>query len=114
VKIAKTIKINTHHVDQFAYLINRMKSTPDGDGSLLDHSMILYGSSINDGNRHTHTDLPLALVGGDKGQLKGGRHIRYAEETPMTNLLLSMLDKAGVSSEKLGDSTGKLEHLSDI
>jgi hypothetical protein len=114
VKIDKTIKINTHHVDQFAYLIDRMKSTPDGDGSLLDHSMILYGSSINDGNRHTHTDLPLALIGGASGQLKGGRHIRYSEETPMTNLLLSMLDKVGVATEKLGDSTGKLEHLSDI
>lgn len=114
VKIAKTIRINTHHVDQFAYLINRMKSTPDGDGSLLDHSMILYGSSINDGNRHTHTDLPVALIGGASGKLKGGRHIRYPEETPMTNLLLSMLDKVGVPTEKLGDSTGKLEHLSDI
>jgi Protein of unknown function (DUF1552) len=114
VKIAKTIKINTHHVKQFAYLIDRMKSTQDGDGTLLDHSMILYGSSINDGNRHTHTDLPVALIGGANGQLKGGRHIRYAEDTPMNNLLLSMLGKLGVPTEKLGDSTGKLEHLSEI
>jgi hypothetical protein len=114
VKIGKTIKINTHHVNQFSYLIKRMKETPDGDGSLLDHSMILYGSSINDGNRHTHTDLPLALIGGASGKLKGGRHIRYPEETPMNNLLLSMLDKVGVPTEKLGDSTGKLEHLSEI
>jgi hypothetical protein len=113
-KIAKTIKINTHHVEQLAYLVNRLRSTPDGDGTLLDHSMILYGSSISDGNRHTHTDLPLALIGGGSGTLKGGRHIRYADETPMTNLLLSMLDKAGVPSEKLGDSTGTLQHLSQI
>ncbi len=113
-KIAKTIQINTHHVQQFAYLLDRMKSTPDGDGTLLDHSMILYGSSIADGNRHTHTNLPLVLVGGGSGKLKGGRHIRYSEETPMNNLLLSMLEKAGVVTEKLGDSTGKLEHLSDI
>jgi hypothetical protein len=114
VKIEKTIKINTYHVQQFAYLIDRMKSTPDGDGTLLDHSMILYGSSISDGNRHTHVDLPLALIGGGSGKLKGGRHIRYADDTPMNNLLLSMLDKAGVRTEKLGDSTGELQHLSDI
>jgi len=113
-KIEKTIKINTYHVEQLAYLIDRLKNTPDGDGTLLDHSMILYGSSINDGNRHTHTDLPLALIGGGNGKLKGGRHIRYAPETPMTNLLLAMLDKAGVHTDKLGDSTGALEHLSDI
>lgn len=113
-KIAKTIKINGHHVTQLAYLIDRMKSTPDGDGSLLDHSMILYGSSISDGNRHTHTNLPLALIGGGGGKIKGGRHVKYANETPMNNLLLSMLDKAGVETEKLGDSTGKLQHLSDV
>jgi hypothetical protein len=113
-KIEKTIKINTYHVQQFAYLIDRLKNTLDGDGTLLDHSMILYGSSINDGNRHTHTDLPLALVGGGNGTLKGGRHIRYADETPMTNLLLALLDKAGVRTDKLGDSTGVLDHLSDI
>ena len=113
-KISKTMQINAHHVNQFAYLIDRMKSTPDGDGTLLDHSMILYGSSIADGNRHTHTNLPLVLVGGGSGKLQGGRHIRYAADTPMNNLLLSMLDKAGVAAEKLGDSTGKLQHLSDI
>lgn len=111
-KIAKTIKINGHHVTQLAYLIDRMKNTPDGDGSLLDHSMILYGSSISDGNRHTHTNLPLTLIGGANGKLRGGRHIKYAPETPMNNLLLSMLERAGVETEKLGDSTGKLEHLS--
>lgn len=114
VKIAKTIKINTYHVEQLAYLVGKLKSTQDGDGTLLDHTMLLYGSSINDGNQHTHTDLPLALIGGGNGTLKGGRHIRYPKETPMTNLLLSLLDKAGIRTDKLGDSTGMLQHLSEI
>jgi len=113
-KIAKTVKINEHHVRQFAYLIDKLKSTKDGDGTLLDHSMVLYGSSISDGNQHTHVDLPLVLVGSASGQIKGGRHVRCAPETPMNNLLLSMLDKVGVPTETLGDSTGKLEHLSEI
>jgi hypothetical protein len=113
-KIAKTMLINAHHVKQFAYLVNKLKSTQDGDGTLLDHSMILYGSSISDGNMHTHVDLPLALVGGASGQIKSGRHIRYAPETPMNNLLLTMLDKVGVHTDHLGDSTGKLEHLTDL
>jgi hypothetical protein len=113
-KIAKTVKINTHHVTQLAYLVNKLKCTPDGDGSLLDHAMLLYGSSISDGNMHTHVDLPLVLVGSASGQIKSGRHLRCAKETPMNNLLLSMLDKVGVPTETLGDSTGKLERLSGI
>ncbi len=113
-KIAKTIKINELHVQSFAYLLDRMKSTPDGDGTLLDHSMLLYGSSISDGNAHTHNDLPLVLAGGASGQIKGGRHIRYEKETPMSNLLVTMLDKAKVPTEKLGDSTGTLNLLSEV
>jgi Protein of unknown function (DUF1552) len=113
-KIAKTMKIDELHVKSFAYLLDKLDATPDGGGSLLDHSMILYGSSICDGNAHTHHDLPLVLAGGAAGQIKGGRHIRYAPETPMNNLLLTMLDKAGVPTEKLGDSTGKLDQLSGI
>jgi hypothetical protein len=113
-KIAKTVKINAHHVQQFAYLVNKLKNTRDGDGTLLDHSMIVYGSSISDGNQHTHVDLPLALVGGASGQIKTGRHLRCPQETPMNNLLLSMLDKMGVPTETLGDSTGKLEQLSGV
>jgi hypothetical protein len=113
-KIAKTMKIDQLHVQMLAYLLDRLKNTPDGDGSLLDHSMILFGSSISDGNAHTHHDLPLVLAGGGNGKVKGGRHIRYAPETPMNNLLLSMLDKSGVPCESLGDATGKLEHLSDV
>jgi hypothetical protein len=113
-KIAKTMKIDELHVRSFSYLLDRLDATPDGDGSLLDHSLILYGSSISDGNAHTHHDLPLVLAGGSSCQIKGGRHIRYAEETPMNNLLLTMLDKAGVPTESLGDATGKLKQLSDI
>lgn len=113
-KIAKTMKIDELHVRSFAYLLDRMNATPDGDGTLLDHSMLLYGSSISDGNAHTHHDLPLVLAGGAACQIKGGRHIRYAEETPMNNLLLTMLDKAGIPAETLGDASGKLDQLSGI
>jgi hypothetical protein len=91
-----------------------MKETPDGDGSLLDHSMMLYGSSISDGNQHLHDNLPLVLAGGAGGRLTGGRHIRYEQETPMTNLLVSMLEKAGVPMDNLGDSTGQLNFLSGV
>ncbi len=113
-KIEKTMKIDELHTKTFAYLVEKMKSTPDGDGTLLDHSMILYGSSISDGNAHTHHDLPLVLVGGAAGQIKGGRHIRYAPETPMNNLLLTVLDRAGVPAETLGDATGKIDQLSGV
>lgn len=113
-KIAKTAKVNQLHVETFSYLLQRMRSTPDGDGTLLDHSMILYGSSISDGNAHTHHDLPLVLVGGGAGQLKGGRHIRYPKETPMNNLLVTLLDKSGVRVDKLGDSTGEVQYLTGV
>jgi hypothetical protein len=113
-KIAKVVKINELHVRTFAYLLEKLNATPDGDGSLLDHSMILYGSSISDGNAHTHDDLPLVLAGGAAGQVQCGRHIRYQRETPMNNLLLAMLDKAGVPAEHLGDSTGQVAYLSGV
>ena len=113
-KIEKVAKINNLHVQMFAYMLGKMQSTPDGDGSLLDHSMVIYGSSISDGNAHTHHDLPIVLAGGGAGQIKGGRHIRYPKETPMNNLLISVLGKAGVPAEKLGDSTGKLTELSGV
>jgi hypothetical protein len=113
-KIDKTIKINEFHVKTFAYFVEKMKNTPDGDGSLLDHSMLLYGSSISDGNKHTHDDLPLVLVGGANGQIKGGRHLAYPNETPMNNLLIAMLDKAGVKTDKFGDATGEIDRLSEV
>ena len=111
-KIAKTIVINKHHVSMFAYMLEKMRATQDGEGTLLDHSMLLYGSSLSDGNQHTHHDLPLVLAGGAAGQLRGGRHLRFPRETPMNNLLLSLLDAAGAPTERLGDSSGKLEGLS--
>lgn len=112
--IEKIRKINTYHVEQFAYFIDKLSKTPDGDGTLLDSSMIIYGSGIADGNRHTHHDLPVLLAGGGNGTLKSGRHVKYASETPMANLFLSMLDLAGAPTEMLGDSKGKLNHLSGL
>lgn len=111
VKIAQVGKIDAHLCEQFAYLVKRMKETPDGDGTLLDHSLILYGGSLGDANAHTHHELPTALIGGGSGFVKGGRHVKYAKETPLNNLLVSMLDRAGVRTEGFGDATGKLEHL---
>jgi len=108
-KIEKLQKVDQLHVKAFAYLVGRMQATPDGDGTLLDHSMLLYGSSIRDGNVHDHLDLPLVLAGGKSAGIGGGRHISYKAETPMTNFLLTMLDKIGVPAETLGDSTGKTD-----
>jgi hypothetical protein len=110
-KIAKITKINEVHVKLFAYLLEKLKATPDGGGNLLDNSLLLYGSSISDGNLHTHHDLPIVLAGGGGGQVRGNRHVVYPKETPLNNLLLSMLETAGVPAEKLGDSTGKLDCL---
>jgi hypothetical protein len=96
-------------VDILSGFLQSLQATEDGDGSLLDQSLILYGGGISDGDQHSHIDLPLILAGGGAGQLKGGRHVRYPTDTPMTNLLLAMLDKAGVvEPEQLGDSTGRL------
>jgi hypothetical protein len=109
-KIAKTVQINTFHTKMLAYYLDKLRATPDGDGSLLDHSMMLYGGALSDGNLHLYTSLPLLLVAGGATGLKGGQHIRYPNRTPMTNLLLTMLDKANVPRlEKLGDSTGRLD-----
>jgi Protein of unknown function (DUF1552) len=113
-KIAKTTKINEYHVRVLAYLLDRLKSTPDHEGNLLDNSMILYGSSIGDGNIHTHDKLPLVLAGGAGGKIKGGRHLKFPNETPMNNLLLTMLDKQGINVEQFGDSTGHAKGLSEV
>jgi hypothetical protein len=96
----------------FAYYLERLRSVPDGDGNLLDNMILLYGSALSDGNSHLHENLPLMLVGGAGGRIKGGRHVRYPDRTPMTNLHLTVLDKLGVPVEKLGDSTGELNLLS--
>ena len=108
-KIEKTVKINTFHIKMLAYYLDKLHATKDGDGSLLDHSMILYGAALSDANLHLYTDLPLLLVGGGVQGIKGGVHVRYPKRTPMTNLLLTMLDKAGVQGvASLGDSTKPL------
>jgi hypothetical protein len=109
---AKISQINTFHVRQLAYLVGRLKSVREGDGTLLDNCLLAYGSAIGDGNRHNHDDLPILLVGGGGGTLKTGRHVRYANRTPLNNLWLAMLNRLGVPAESLGDSTGPLEGLS--
>jgi hypothetical protein len=101
--------INRYHVQLLAYYLEKLRSTPDGDGNLLDHSMVLYGSSMSNGNQHDHDPLPIILAGGATGQLKGGRHIQNAPHTPMSNLLFAMGDRLGVRRESFGDSTGKVE-----
>src|SRR5438874_3112485 len=109
-KIEKTVKINTFHIKMLAYYLDKLQATKDGDGSLLDHSMILYGEALSDAYLHLYTDLPLLLVAGGVGSIKGGVHVRYPNRTPLSNLLLTMLDKAGIPRvEKLGDSKGRLE-----
>ena len=105
-KLANLAKINTYHVELFAYFLEKLQSTPDGDGSLLDHVVLLYGGGLGDPNQHSHVNLPLALVGGTSQ--KRGRHLQYAE-APLANLLLAMLDKVGVPVDQHGDSTGRLE-----
>ena len=112
--LEKLAKINTYHTTLFASFLEKMKNTKDGDGSLLDHSMIVYGGAIADGNAHSHVDLPVLLAGRGDGQLKPGRHIAYEKGTPMTNLYLTLLDRMNVPTEKLGDSTGQLQHLTEI
>ena len=108
-KVAKVAKINAYHVTQFAYLLDRLRSTPDGDGSLLDHAMLMYGTGMGDCNAHDPRNIPLLLAGGGAGQLKGGRHVRYPKETPLANLHLTLMDKLGVQRDRIGDSTGKLD-----
>ena len=107
--IVKKAKIDTYHVQLLTYFLEKLQATPDGDGSLLDHSLIMYGGGIGNGNLHEHNNLPLLLIGKMGGQLKTGYHHHYPDNTPMANLLLTLLDKAGVPTEKLGDSTGLLQ-----
>jgi len=112
VRLAKLAKIDAYNVSMFANFVERMRSTPDGDGSLLDHSIIVYGAGMSDGNVHEPRNLPILLIGGGSGQLKGGRHIRFDADTPLANLHLTLLHKLGISSSKIGDSSGELRQLS--
>ena len=110
-RLENLTKINTYHVGLMAYFLGKLKATPDGDGNLLDHSLILFGSGMSNSNVHNHSPLPVFVAGGAAGALKGGRHLKYPEGTPMANLLLTILDKAGVPQERVGDSTGVLTEL---
>jgi hypothetical protein len=110
-KQAKIQKINRFHVEHVAYFLGKLKAAREGDKSLLDRSMIVYGSGIADGNRHQHEDLPMILAGGGAGSLQPGRHVRFSKGTPATNLYLSLLDRAGVKLPRLGDSTGRVSDI---
>jgi len=111
VKLTKIREINRFHVTQFAYLLERMKSVTEGEGTLLDNSMVVYGSGLSDGNRHNNENLPVVLAGRGGGTIDPGRHVRYQTETPLTNLYMAMLARAGASADFIGDSTGELPGL---
>ena len=108
-KLEALTKINSYHVALLAHLLERLKATPDGDGNLLDHSLIVYGSGMSDGNGHTGGPLPMAVIGGGGGQLKGNRHIVLPAQTSQANLLLSVAQAFGVEDERFGRSTGTVD-----
>jgi hypothetical protein len=108
-QVAKKIKVDIYHLDLFAQFLDKLRNTPDGDGNLLDHSLFLYGSGMTNGNAHDHENLPTLLVGGAAGKHKGNRHIKMAKSTALSNLMLSLMDKAGISTEKFGQSSGRIE-----
>jgi hypothetical protein len=110
-KLEKIKKINRFHMTQFAYFLEKLKNTKEGNGTLLDSAMVVYGSGNGDGNRHNHDDLPILLAGTGGGTLAGGRHVRCSKNTPLANLFLSLLERMGVEAERFGDSTGKLANL---
>ena len=113
-KVQKLIRVNTYHAELFAYYLGRLDATEDGDGSLLDHAMVMYGAGMSNGNTHNHHKLPMVLAGGGSGTLKGGRHFSYDDDPPVTNLFMSVLGKLGVHPESIGDSTGELKELSGV
>ena len=114
IKMEKCTTIQTYHVKLFADYLEKLRATPDGDGSLLDHVILLYGGGISNSDRHTHGPLPTLLLGGGAGTIKGGRHLVYPDDTPLTNLQLTLLNKMGVPAETLGDSTGQFKELSEL
>jgi Protein of unknown function (DUF1552) len=111
VKKAKLVKIQNYHTKVLAKFLDKLSKTPDGDGSLLDHTIILYGSNMSNSDRHNQFPLPTAFIGGGCGKIKGGQHLRYPDHTPMANALLTMLDRAGVPVDKVGDSTQKFAEV---
>jgi hypothetical protein len=110
-KLARLERVQAYNTEQFAKFVKKLAETPDGDGSLLDHAILLYGSNMSNSNAHDHFPLPSAILGGGCGKLKGGRHLRYPEETPVANLMMTALLRAGVPIETLGDSTGELAEI---
>ena len=113
-RMARLQAIDTHHVAMLAHFLGALAGAADGDGSMLDRSLVVYGSSLSDSNRHLHDNLPTLVAGGGNGRVRGGRHVRYPDGTPMTNLFLTMLDHVGVRPEAVGDSTGRAAHLSAL
>jgi hypothetical protein len=113
-KLERLHKINEYHFRQFAYLVDKLSKLPEGDGTMLDHTVFLYGTGISDSNTHFHDDLPIAIVGGKAAGIKGGRYIRFPKGTPLTNMHLTILENMGVHPESIGDSTGKLDRLTDV
>ncbi|HWD97443.1 MAG TPA: DUF1552 domain-containing protein, partial [Bryobacteraceae bacterium] len=114
VLVEKITKIECYHMEQFAYFMEKLKSSPEGDGSMLDHCAIVYGASMGDPNRHDHGKCPTIIAGNACGRISGGRHVSYEKETPMTNLHLSLLDVVGVPTDRLGDANGKVDFLTEL
>jgi hypothetical protein len=115
-QIEKLSKINTYHTSLFEYFLDKLQKTPDGDGSLLDQVIVLYGAGLSNSDKHARDNLPLLLAGGGAGRIKGGRHLTFAPDTPMANLLVTLLDKMDVPLDRMGNSTGELpiDTLADV
>ena len=113
-KLNRLHLINEYHFQQFAYLVAKLDAIPEGDGSMLDSTLFLYGTGISDSNTHFHDDLPIALVGGKSAGINGGRYVRYPEDTPLANLHVTILEKLGTPVEAFGDSTGRLGRLTGV
>ena len=113
-KLARVAKINAFHVSLFAYFLEKLQATPDGDGSLLDHSIYLYGSGLGNADKHDHVNLPILVAGGLAGRKAGGRHLRYTKPEPLANLHLTLLDRVGVRLDRFADSTGKIPELTAV
>ena len=112
-KLERLFKVNEYHFRQFARLVDKLAQIPEGNGTMLDSSLFLYGTGISDSNTHFFDDLPIAVVAGEKTGIRGGRYVRYPQGTPLANLHLSLLDKVGVKLDAFGDSTGLLSNVSD-
>jgi hypothetical protein len=109
--LEKLVKIQRYHTEVFASFLARLAKTPDGEGSVLDNAVLLYGSNMSNSDRHDHFPLPLVVAGGGCGTCKGGQHLRYPDRTPIANLLLTLLDRAGVPADRVGDSTGRFTEV---